>query len=57
MKLIGFGDVTPRTIVGRNVFLGFVLVGVGILTFLLSITAEILSNQWRLHIESISDTQ
>ena len=52
MTTIGMGDLTPETLLGRNVFLVFVMVGVGVLTYVASVVGEVLSNQWRIHIEN-----
>lgn len=57
MTTIGMGDLTPQTLLGRNVFLVFVMVGVGTLTYVASVVGEVMSNQWRIHIENTDDDQ
>ncbi|KAF9917684.1 hypothetical protein FBU30_000627 [Linnemannia zychae] len=47
---IGYGDLVPRTIAGRAIFLGYCLVGVVTLTSLASMIAEVLSKSMRKHV-------
>jgi hypothetical protein len=51
---IGYGDLVPRTAAGRHAFLGFISVGMGMVTFLGSVLAEFLLSQWKIHIETIA---
>ena len=51
--MVGYGDLIPRSHWGRSVFLGMLLVGLGVITYLGSIVAEIITNQWRIHVENL----
>ncbi|KAF9170515.1 hypothetical protein BGX20_008871 [Mortierella sp. AD010] len=46
---IGYGDYTPKTKAGKIIFLVYVLLGVVTLTWLASLTSEILGNKMRNH--------
>lgn len=50
---IGYGDLVPKTFQGRNAYLGFVSVGMGIMTIVASLLAEFLMSQWKIHVEAI----
>ncbi|KAF9116026.1 hypothetical protein BGX27_005259 [Mortierella sp. AM989] len=47
---IGYGDVVPRTIAGRSIFLVYCLVGIVALTSLASLISEVLSKTMRRHV-------
>jgi hypothetical protein len=47
---IGYGDLVPRTMAGRSIFLAYCLVGVVTLTSLASLIAEVLSKSMRKHV-------
>ncbi|KAF9365831.1 hypothetical protein BGX34_008042 [Mortierella sp. NVP85] len=47
---IGYGDLVPRTIAGRAIFLSYCLLGVVTLTSLASLIAEVLSKSMRRHV-------
>ncbi|KAF9999949.1 hypothetical protein BGZ79_006453 [Entomortierella chlamydospora] len=47
---IGYGDYSPKTKAGKIIFLVYVLLGVVTLTWLASLTSEILGNKMRNHV-------
>jgi len=47
---VGYGDLVPRTIAGRAIFLSYCLLGVVTLTSLASLIAEVLSKSMRRHV-------
>jgi len=50
---IGYGSLVPTTTRARNIFLLYVFLGIPNVTFLGSVLAERMSNQWRVHVETI----
>lgn len=49
---IGYGDVVPRSVLGKSLFIWFLAFGIGLMTYMGSIIAELISNQWRIHVET-----
>ncbi|KAF9082487.1 hypothetical protein BGX23_012406 [Mortierella sp. AD031] len=47
---IGYGDLVPRTIAGRSIFMAYCLIGVVTLTWLASLISEVLSKSMRKHV-------
>ncbi|KAG0240624.1 hypothetical protein BGX31_001811 [Mortierella sp. GBA43] len=47
---IGYGDLVPKTIAGRAIFLSYCLLGVVTMTSLASLIAEVLSKRMRKHV-------
>jgi hypothetical protein len=51
ISTIGYGNLVPTTTRARNVFLIYVFLGIPNVTFIGSVVAERLSNQWRVHVD------
>jgi hypothetical protein len=45
---IGFGDVVAETVLGRSIYMWFLVLGIGLVTYLGSVIAEVIANQWKI---------
>ncbi|KXS16289.1 hypothetical protein M427DRAFT_55721 [Gonapodya prolifera JEL478] len=55
LATIGYGDFVPKTVQSRTLVIAYIFLGAPNLTFLGSVLAERILNQWRVHVKSMEE--